>query len=392
MNQPTSYFHRIFEGSDHRGIIASIASISVVGMGIGLSFPLLSLLMEQRGIASSIIGANTAVAGIAAMIVVPFVTPLARRIGVVNTMLSAMLVFVMCMAGFYLTDNLPVWFVLRFIASACVTSAFILSEFWINSATVERNRGMILGIYGSVLSIGFAVGPGILSLVGTVGFLPFAIGIGIILSAMMPILYGRDNEPKMEKTGKTPSVLPYLFMVPLATMAGLVFGAAEQIELALLPVFAVKSSYEVQTAALFLTVVGLGNVLLQIPLGILSDRVNDRRTVLLGCTLVGLIGAILIPLLANISWMLAIILFVYGGIISGMYTVGLAHLGSRLSGTDLAQANAAFVLCYGFGMTLGPQIAGIAMDLIGPAGFGATLFMFFALYLAVYIFRYIQNK
>lgn len=387
MQEKPSYFERIFAGSDARGVIAAIASISVVGTGIGLSFPLLSLLMEQRGIAASIIGANTAIAGIAAMAIVPFVTPIARILGVVHTMLAAIIISLMCLSGFYLTENLPVWFILRFIFSCAITLLFILSEFWINSASDEKNRGLILGLYATVLSLGFAFGPGILSVVGTHGILPFAIGGSIIILALLPILVGRNNEPKMESTGKTPSVLPYIFMVPLATMAGFIFGAAEQIELALLPVFAIKSGYEEQTAALLLTVVGLGNVALQIPIGIWSDKVSDRRIVLFACALIGVIGAILIPLTSQIGWVLGVVLFIYGGIISGMYTVGLAHLGSRLKGTDLAQANAAFVLCYGLGMTLGPQSAGIAMDFLGPSGFGVTLFVFFALYLTLYGFR-----
>lgn len=382
-----SYFQKIFAGSDTRGVIAAIASISAVGMGMGLSFPLLSLLMEQRGTPASIIGANTATAGIAAMMVVPFVTPVARKLGVVNAMLASILISLLCLCGFYLTANLPIWFVLRFIFSACITTLFILSEFWINSASEEKNRGLILGIYGTVLSLGFALGPGILSLVGTNGVLPFLIGGSIIVSAMLPIMLGRNNEPHLERSEKTPSVLPYLFMVPLATMAGFVFGAAEQIELALLPVFAIKVGYEEQVAALLLTIVGLGNVALQIPLGMWSDRAKDRRIVLLVCAVIGVIGAILIPLTASIGWILAIVLFIYGGIISGMYTVGLAHLGSRLKGTDLAQANAAFVLCYGLGMTMGPQSAGIAMDVMGPSGFGVSLFTFFALYLVIYSIR-----
>ena len=213
------------------------------------------------------------------------------------------------------------------------------------------------------------------------------IGGGLIISAVVPIMMGRDNEPELEPTEKTPSVIPYLFIVPLATMAGFIFGAAEQIELALLPVFALRSGYEEHTAALLLTITGLGNVALQIPLGLWSDRVRDRRVVLLACTIAGVIGALLIPFAAQNGWVFAIVLFFYGGIISGMYTVGLAHLGSRLTGTDLAQANAAFVLCYGLGMTIGPQTAGIAMDIAGPSGFGMTLFMFFAMYLALYVFR-----
>ncbi len=387
MSLTQSYFQKIFAGSDARGVIAAIASISVVGMGMGLSFPLLSILMEQRGISASIIGANTSVAGIAAIVSVPFVTPIARKLGIIRTLIASIILCIISLMGFYFTENIPVWFVLRFIFSCAITAIFLLSEFWINSAAIEKSRGLILGVYATFLSLGFSLGPALLSFVGTDGIIPFLVGSMVIAMATLPVLAGRNNQPYLEKTGKTPSILPFVFMVPLATMAGFIFGAAEQIELALLPVFAIRVGYEEYAAALFLTILGLGNVILQIPLGVWSDRTKDRRTVLMACALTGAIGAILIPLAANIGWLLGGILFIYGGIISGMYTVGLAHLGSRLKGSDLAQANAAFVLCYGIGMTIGPFATGKAMDIIGPSGFGVMLFIFFAMYLILYAVR-----
>jgi MFS family permease len=80
---------------------------------------------------------------------------------------------------------------------------------------------------------------------------------------------------------------------------------------------------------------------------------------------------------------MAALLFVWGGVVAAMYTVGLAHLGSKLSGHELASANAAFVLCYGVGMVLGPQAIGIGMDMFGPNGFGWALALFFGIYLVL---------
>ena len=53
---------------------------------------------------------------------------------------------------------------------------------------------------------------------------------------------------------------------------------------------------------------------------------------------------------------------VWGGGIGSLYAVGLAHLGSRYSGPDLASANAAFIMLYALGMLGGPPIAGFGMD------------------------------
>ena len=88
---------------------------------------------------------------------------------------------------------------------------------------------------------------------------------------------------------------------------------------------------------------------------------------------------------------MAALLFVWGGVVAAMYTIGLAHLGSQLSGHELASANAAFVLCYGVGMVLGPQAIGIGMDAFGPSGFGWSLGLFFAAYIALVGVRLIRK-
>ena len=134
-----------------------------------------------------------------------------------------------------------------------------------------------------------------------------------------------------------------------------------------------RIGYSQRDAALLLTMIGLGNVILQIPLGMFSDRVRDRRVLLFFCALVGLAGTLLMPFAAGNWHLMAALLFVWGGVVAALYTIGLAHLGSRLSGSDLASANAAFVLCYAVGMVIGPQAIGIGMDLFGEHGFGWTL-------------------
>ena len=89
---------------------------------------------------------------------------------------------------------------------------------------------------------------------------------------------------------------------------------------------------------------------------------------------------------------MAAVLFVWGGGVAALYTVGLAHLSSRLTGRDLASANAAFVFCYGFGMLIGPQAIGIGMDTFGPDGFGYALALFFALYIALVVGRIVWTR
>ena len=384
--------------TDFTAAFASIIAISSIGVAIGLSFPLLSLILEQRGYSAIIIGANAASAGVAAMAAVWLVNPMVKRLGVINTMLACAVIASACMIGFHLFDQLAAWFALRIVFSGALTLSFVLSEFWINSAASERQRGLMLGIYATVLSIGFGIGPGILALTGSGGALPFAIGAVIILVSCLPVLFARRREPVLgDSLGSSSGFLKYVLIVPLATGAVAVFGAVEQSILAIVPVYGQRLGYTETGTAVLLMVFAAGNVGLQIPLGIASDRVKDRRVILYLCGIIGVAGALLLPVVINPTapvWPAWTVLFVWGGVISGLYTVGLAHLGSRLSGGDLAQANAAFVFCYTIGMILGPQLSGIAMEAVPPHGFAWCVAAFFAAYLLLCIVRafYRQRK
>ena len=114
-------------------ITAAIASISVVGIAIGLGMPLLSVILESRGHSATMIGLNTAVAGLASIAAAPLATPLAVRFGVVWTMLGMIVAGSLAFAGFYFATAFWMWFPLRVVLHVALTVLFILSEFWIST-------------------------------------------------------------------------------------------------------------------------------------------------------------------------------------------------------------------------------------------------------------------
>ncbi len=369
-------------------ISAAIGSISVVGIAIGLGMPLLSVILETRGHSTTMIGLNTAVAGLASIAAAPMATPLAMRLGVVWAMLAMIVLGAVSILGFYFATAFWMWFPLRVTMHIALTILFILSEFWISISAPPHKRGFVLGIYATVLSLGFAGGPWLFAQIGSQGFLPFGVTFGLVMLAAIPVLAAWRESPKILAHGDTSGGFArFIWLVPTATAAVVVFGAVETGGFALFPVYGARIGYSEADAALLLSMIGLGNVALQIPLGMISDRISDRRHLLLGCATFGLLGTLLMPY-ASADWhVMAALLFVWGGAVAALYTIGLAHLGSRLSGRDLASANAAFVLCYGLGTVLGPQAIGIGMDVFGTDGFGWSLALFFGTYIALVLGR-----
>ena len=369
-----------------RAISAATATIGAVGIALGLGTQLISILMAARGFSSSVIGYSGTVGGIATIIAAVFSARIAKKLGVARSILTMMAVGGASFLGFYYFQSIVVWFVLRFTLHFAITVMFVLSEFWINSSAPPAKRATILAIYAITLGLGFTIGPTLLAHVGSQGFTPFGTACFLIAIAAIPIIVAWNLSPQFKDSDHV-AFFRYIFAVPSSTMAVLVYGAIQMGALTLITPFSLNLGYSESEAAKFMSVLALGNVLLLIPIGIISDFVTDRRYPLTGCAIIGLIGTLLIPWIANVKWLLTLDLFILGGVSAGLYTIGLAQLGSRLKGFELAAANSAFIFCYGIGMLIGPTAIGKAMDIFPPFGFSDTMATFFGLYIILVVSR-----
>jgi MFS family permease len=106
---------------------------------------------------------------------------------------------------------------------------------------------------------------------------------------------------------------------------------------------------------------------LQVPIGWLSDHVS-RRTMLVLCSAIGVIGAAALLAIPRSAPLILGLLFVWGGIASGIYPLVLSLAGDRFRGGDLVSVNAAMIMAYGLGAMVGPPLGGSAMDLHSPQG------------------------
>jgi len=368
-----------------RGIIAAIAAITAVGLSLSASLPLLALTLEYRGISDTWIGINTAFSGVASIVATPVGPYLARKLGTPQALLISLLVAGFSLPFFFVLENFWAWFPLRLLFHGATTSAFILSEFWINALAPSKHRGFLMGVYATVLALGFASGPLVLAYAGTTGALPFLLaGAGIIIAAL-PVLIGFNAAPRIESKA-TSKLYAFLWIAPAATLAGFVFGAVEQSGISLLPLFGLKIGLTAETATLLVSAMAAGNMVLQIPLGMLSDRMN-RRHLLIYCGAFGVIGAFLMIPLSGSFYGICALLFVWGGVVAGLYTVGLTHLGARFDGANLASANAAFVLMYSIGQLVGPASTGLALSTWGADGLPLVFAGFLGTYVIICLIR-----
>lgn len=352
---------------DRAGIAAAIACITLAGVSLSLSVPLLALALESRGASGALIGANTALAGLAVMIVAPLLPRLAAIIGVTALLFGALALGAVTVIAFYVVEPLWAWFPLRFLFGAAYATLFVVSEFWINAAAPPKSRGLVMGLYGTALSLGFAAGPVILAWTGLTSFTPYAICALLFGLAAVPVFLAGRSAPEIERPELGRGVLFFIKLAPAAVLAGFTFGAIETGGFTFLPIYGVRVGLTPGEATLLGSAVALGNVLWQVPVGLLSDRMNRGKLLIL-IGIMGFAGALAIPYVSQWPLPFYLMLAMWGGAVSGLYTVGLALIGARFSGVDLATANAAFVVMYSLGMLVGPPFVGLGFDVWNPHG------------------------
>ncbi len=373
-----------------KSLAAIMTAIGVAGMGMGLTGPLFSYAFEADGFPRTITGLNFAVFALAIVIFAPVVPALMRRFGTVNVLWVSQGVAVVCLIAFRLTDHWAAWFIIRFVMGLAFTALFVATEVWINTIAREESRGRVLGIYTVFLSGGFTIGVGILLLVGSTGWPPVLIASALLAAAALPLVPARQLTPPSPASKKRGPVFAFVKGAPSALIAGVIFGAVEMGILNLLNVYGLRAGLAESGATLMLFSTAAGNLVGPLIIGILADRVN-RRALLAGCAGVGAATSLLVPAIVYNPLFLHIILFINGGIIVGLYTVGLTLASERFKDQDLAGANAAFITMYGIGALFGPFLGGVAMDVWDPTGLMAVFFVLSGGY-ALFVFARIRRS
>jgi len=354
----------------------TLAAVFSSCLGVGLIFgfqpPLIALALSRLGYSSFAIGAVTAASLIAVIVCGPFYPRAIVRLGLKRCIVSGIVFAAGILLLMPLWPSVPVWLVLRFVAGCALGLVWIASEIWMNSVSGTESRGTVMGMYGTVFSIGIVAGPILLEFTGTQGAKPFVVGAACLIVTLLPMAVLRQVRSAAQEFTPLQGMSGALKAAPIVMLAALVAGLVESADLTLLPLFGLHSGMDERAALLLVAVFMAGNVILQVPIGLLADRYG-RRTLLGICAVASCIGPLLLQTSLGSPLLLWPLLFVWGGTLYAFYSQGIALLGEEFAVEDLPGANTLFVMVYCLGGVIGPSAGGIAMDLWPSRGLPVLL-------------------
>jgi len=368
-------------------LIALIASLAVMSITTGMTWPLLAEVLRNQGVDESLIGLNAAAQFVGIFIVSMVATRVIPWLGFFRATLAGMILVFVTILLLPAFRDLYVWFPLRLILGTGNALLFLTGETWINRILADDVRGRWIGIYSTVGMAGWALGPIIGGSLDGDGWMPFLVAALCIVPATLLLLPTRsiDLDARAGHTTEASSATMWrtLLIAPTVLLSSAMFGIVDGGLMSFGHIYAMEllgdQHRDVAYAVIWVTLVGA--IFWQIPIGRLADRLN-RGWMLVFCVAVIVAACSLLPLTIHgglAPWYsleglaLWATLVVWGGAMGGTFTVGMTLLGERFTGTALIAANAVFTMLFGIGGLAGPFVVGSAMSAWGPEAFPATL-------------------
>ncbi len=310
-----------------------------------------------------------------------------RRVGHVRvfaalgSMISAVLV------AYAVAPNWVAWAVMRVLIGFSFSGVYITAESWLNSASTNQTRGQALSLYLIMQMVGIIAAQVLLNVGDPSGYILFVIPSILVSMAFTPILLTAAPAPAFAST-KALSFKRLYKASPLGCVGMFLLGGVFAAQFGMASVWGTQAGLSIREISIFVAFIYVGGLVLQYPIGWMSDRMDRRLLVL---ALAG-IGAVVctVPVVWNLLPFghtpfvaLVVVGALTGGISNPVYSLLVAYVNDYLDNSEMAGASAGLMFINGLGAISGPLITGWLMAQIGPDGFFVFIAVLF-LVLAVY--------
>lgn len=343
------------------------AALALLMLGNGLIGVLVGVRSEMEGFNTAVTGVIMA-AYFAGFLVGSQVTPsIMARVGHIRVFagLSSLV------AATTLVHSLIVspvsWVILRLAFGFAMAGLYVVVESWLNDAVSNANRGRVMAIYMVVAMGGLGVGQLMISVGDPLQTTLFIVAGLLMVLAVAPVSLSINEAPYFELPPRA-SYRDLWEAAPLGVITAVGAGVANGAIIAMAGVYAIQIGLSPARTGLFVAAASIGSVVLQWPIGHLSDIIGRRRAILFA-TFAALAVGIIAPSLPGQGWLLVGAMFLLGGFSYPMYSLALSHVVDVLPPGRAVTGSVAVVFLTGVGSILGPVSASLAMESIGPDGF-----------------------
>ncbi|WP_425339541.1 MFS transporter [Lentibacillus salicampi] len=369
-----------------------IALVFISGFSQGMILPLLSIILEQNGVPSSVNGLHATGLYIGVLIASPFMEKPIQKLGFKPMiMIGGMLVFI-SLVLFPVWQALWFWFVLRVIVGIGDNMLHFSTQTWITTTSPKEKRGENISFYGLSFGLGFAVGPLMTRLLEIHQALPFLISASLSMLVWSSMFFVRNSMPEddnIQHVSSSSSISRFIQTGKIAWVALLPafgYGFLEATLHGIFPVYGLRIGHDVGILSLIIPFFAGASIITQIPLGVLSDRLGRRKILLFALS--GGIIAFLFAALFETSAIALFITFAMSGMLVGsLYSLSIAFMTDLLPASLLPAGNLMTGISFSIGSLVGPYLGGLFIEFLPGVSFFYVIIFMLILIAATILFK-----
>lgn len=344
------------------------AATTLLQAANGLLIVLLPLKMQAAGLPVTAIGAVAAAYGFGFATGCFLAPGFIRNVGHIRAYSSLAAIAAVLALVFTQAHSLTTWVMLRMLIGMALAGLFTVTDSWISARATSTHRGRILATYMVWTKIALVLSPLGIGLGSIEGDGLFMVVSAVMCLSLLPVSATMTAEPPAPMSVRVN--LPAVFKVaPSAVVGAFAVGLTNGPVIAIAPVYGVEVGLSQDMAAALLFALQSGSLLLQWPLGWLSDRSDRRHVIAALATGTGIVslailwaGAALSPLLVFLSFGL------WGGLALCIYSVCVAHACDLVEPEKIVPTISSLLVAWAIGGTLGPLPGAAMMQWFGPGG------------------------
>ena len=300
---------------------------------------------------------------------------LIARVGHIRTYVASAGIVTAAVLLHGLTESLPAWLSLRVVVGLGMMSMYMVVESWLNEQSTSDERGMVFSGYMMASYLGMVLGQLVLAAMPDLN-INLLLFVALCFSlCLVPVALTRRIHP--EPLHPAPLEPRYFLQrVPLSMLTSIVAGAMVGAFYGLAPLYASRIGLPTQMIGLFMATCIVAGLLVQGPLGWLSDRLDRPTLIRVGSALL-----MLIALPQAIFTDLPIVFVFIGGSLSCMllfslYPLAVAFANDNIEAEKRVSLTAVLLTTFGIGASISPLLIGVLMKSFGPNMLYVSLSLF----------------
>lgn len=369
-----------------RPLIPLLVTAGILIGGNGLQGTYIALRGSAEGFSPATIGMIGAGYSIGFAIGCLYITRILRSIGHIRCFAAMAAITASCCILMPLITSPWFWMLMRFIIGISVASLFAVIESWINAKVTNANRARTLSVYRLVDLSSVTLAQYLIPVLGIEGPVIFSLIAVAMAMSLVPISVADRSNPTPPEAVNF-NILAVWRISPLSVVGAVAVGLAMAAFRNIGPIYAQDIGMSVTGIATFMSAGIIGGVVLQYPLGLYSDRL-DRRTVIIWATIGTILTGVYLSFFAGLDPTANIVgIFIYGAFAMPLYSLCSAHGNDHAKPGEHALVSAGLLFFWSIGATIGPLLASLLLQFIGPKVFFIYTSFIFIGFLAYTILR-----